>query len=180
MPITIQQVLARLDVDEPDYPALATLGPEAVPHLNVLARSDNPGIAAKAVYLASLIESDESADVLKAASASQHDIVRVAAAAALRNLTPAQAKPMIERLLDDKDVGVRKQALQAVVALEMSGLERKVKKIATRDPEKALQRIAKQGLERLSEIRHAPKEAKSRKPKSAKRAARRQAKRGKK
>jgi len=152
MPITMQQVLGRLDTDEPDYAALATLGPEAVPHLKVLVRSDDPGVAAKAAYLASLIETDESLEVVEAASASPHETVRVAAAAGLRNLAPAQAGPTVERLLDNEDAGVRKQALQAVTALGMSDLEPKVKKMAAEDPEEGLRQLANQGLQRIAEV----------------------------
>jgi HEAT repeat protein len=147
MPITMQEVLARLDTDEPDYTALATMGPEAVPHLKVLVRSDDPGVAAKAAYLASLIESAESADVLESASTSPHETVRVAAASGMRNLAPAQASQWVERLLEDSDVGVRKQALHAVAALRMSGLEAKVRKMATADTEKGLRQLARQGLQ---------------------------------
>jgi HEAT repeat protein len=152
MPITMQQVLGRLDTDEPDYAALATLGAEAVPHLKVLVGSDDPGVAAKAAYLASLIETDESLEVVEAASASPHETVRVAAAAGLRNLAPAQAGPTVERLLDNEDAGVRKQALQAVTALAMSDLEPKVKKMAADDPEEGLRQLAKQGLQRIAEV----------------------------
>jgi HEAT repeat protein len=175
MPMTMQEVLARLDTDEPDYAALATLGPEAVPHLKVLVRSDDPGIAAKAAYLASMIESDESTDVIEAASASPHDIVRVAAAAGMRNLAPARAGPTVERLLDDKDAGVRKQALHAVAALGMSGSELKVKKMAASDPEKGLRELAKQGLQRIAQAQRAElQDAAPAKAKAAKRATRRQ------
>ncbi len=181
MPITMQQVLARLDTDEPDYAALATLGPEAVPHLKVLVRGDDPGIAAKAAYLASMIASDESADVIEAASASSDEIVRVAAAAGMRNWAPSKAGPTVERLLDDQDAGVRKQALQAATALGMSVLEPKVKKMATSDPEKGLRQLAKQGLQQMSDaLAASAKEAKSAEAKPAKRATRRQPKRGKK
>ena len=153
MPTTMQQVLAQLDVDEPNYTALAALGPDAIPHLKVLVRSDDPGVASKAAYLATLIDSNESADVIEAASASSHETVRVAAAAGMRNLAPAQAGPWVEKLLDDDDAGVRKQALQTVSALGMSGLEPKVKKMASSDPEKGIRQIAKQGLRRTSDDR---------------------------
>jgi hypothetical protein len=138
----MQQILARLDTDEPEYAALAALGPEAIPHLKVLVRSDDPGIAAKAAYLATLINTDESADIMEAASASPHETVRVAAAAGMRNLTAAKAGPWVERLLDDSDPGVRKQALQTISALDLS-VDPKVAKISTSDPEKELRVMAK-------------------------------------
>jgi HEAT repeat protein len=178
MPITMQQVLARLDTDEPDYAALATLGPEVVPHLATLVRSDDPGIAAKAAYLASMIDSDDSTDVVEAASTSPHETVRVAAAAGLRNLAPAKAVPAADRLLDDEDTGVRKQALRSVVDLGMSGLEPKVKTMSTADPEQGLRQMAKQGLQRMSDIQSArAQEAKPDKPKPAKGGATKSAKR---
>jgi HEAT repeat protein len=149
MPITMQQILARLDTDEPEYAALAALGPEAIPHLKVLVRSDDPGIAAKAAYLATLINTDESADIMEAASASPHETVRVAAAAGMRNLTAAKAGPWVERLLDDSDPGVRKQALQTISALDLN-LDPKVAKISTSDPEKELRLMAKD-LQRASD-----------------------------
>jgi HEAT repeat protein len=149
MPITMQQILARLDTDEPEYAALAALGPEAIPHLKVLVRSDDPGIAAKAAYLATLINTDESADIMEAASASPHETVRVAAAAGMRNLTAAKAGPWVERLLDDSDPGVRKQALQTVSALDLS-LDPKLAKISSSDPEKELRVMAKD-LQRASD-----------------------------
>lgn len=164
MPITMQQILARLDTDEPEYAALAALGPEAIPHLKVLVRSDDPGIASKAAYLATLIESDESADVIEAASASPQETVRVAAAAGMRNLTAAKAAPWIERLLDDSDPGVRKQALQTVGALRLS-LDPRVKKIATSDPEKELRQIAKD-VQRVS--RGAPADSTKKTPRKTK------------
>lgn len=150
MPITMQQVLARLDTDEPDYAALATLGPEIMPHLATLVRSDDPGIASKAAYLASMIDADDSTNVVEAAAASQHETVRVAAAAGLRNLSPSRAAPAAGRLLEDPDAGVRKQALRAVADLGVSSLEPKLKKIASADPERGLRQMARQGLQSLS------------------------------
>lgn len=179
MPTTMQQVLARLDTDEPDYAALATLGQEAVPHLTTLVRSDDPGIASKAAYLASLIDSDDSTNVIEAAAASPHETVRVAAAAGLRNLAPAKAAPAAERLLDDADVGVRKQALRAVADLGMSGLESKVKRMSTADPEPGLRQAARQGLQRMAAAQSArAKEVKSAEAKPAKRGAAKSTKRG--
>lgn len=169
MAITMQQVLARLDTDEPEYAALATLGAEAVPHLKVLVRSDDPGIASKAAYLATLIESDESVDVMETACASPHATVRVAAAAGMRNLSTTQAGLWAERMLDDQDPGVRKQALKTIAALGISSLEPKVKNIAAADPEKELRQLARQELQQGLEVHHvSSKKAKPSKTTAAK------------
>ena len=161
MAISLQQLLARLDVDEPDYPALASLGPEVVPHLAALVRLEDPGIAAKAAYLASLIASDDAPDVVSAAAASPHESVRVAAAAGLRNLVAAHAASTAERLLDDSDAGVREQALQAVVSLGIAGLGPKLRRLSTKDPERGLRDLARRGLHRMSEME---KETQAQKP----------------
>src|SRR5262245_20072554 len=100
MPVTFQQVLKQIDTDEPNYTALAALGPEALPHLATLVKSEDPGLASKAAYLASLIESDDAVEVLSSAATSPHDVVRVAAAAGLRNVSSPQATAVVDRLLD--------------------------------------------------------------------------------
>ena len=149
MPVMLQDVLRQLDTDEPDYAALTALGPDAVPHLVTLIRSEDPGIASKAAYLASLIQTDESVDALTAAIASPHDAVRVAAAAGLRNLPTTQAARLADRLLDDGDAGVRKVALNAVGRLGLESLRAKVRSMATNDAERALRAVARQELEHL-------------------------------
>ncbi len=149
MSVTLQEVLKQLDTDEPDYMALTALGPDAVPHLTTLVRSADPGLASKAAYLASMIQTDESIDALSSAVASPHEVVRVAAAAGLRNLPAPQAARLADRLLDDGDVGVRKVALSAVGRLGLMSLEPKVRSMASRDAEVALRAAAKQELAHL-------------------------------
>ncbi len=151
MPLTLQQVQFQLDTDEPNYTALAQLGAESVPILALLVRGAAPGIASKAAYLASLIDSDDAHELVENAASSPHDIVRVAAAAGLRNLAPEQVTSTVDRLLDDKDVGVRKQALLAAAGLGIVALKPKLQKIAARDREPGLRQLAKQSLLRLTE-----------------------------
>jgi HEAT repeat protein len=175
MAISLQQLLARLDVDEPDYPALASLGPDVVPHLATLVRQEDPGLAAKAAYLASLIASDDAPDVVSAAAASSNESVRVAAASGLRNLVSTQAAATAERLLDDSDAGVRKQALHAVASLGIAGLGAKLQQISKKDPERSLRDLAKRGLHRLSEMQAETQAQKPSRVSARKRPARRAA-----
>ena len=149
MPITLQEVIKRLGADEPDYAALAAMGPEAVPHLAALINGEDQGLASKAAYLASVIQTDEAIEVLKLAAASTHDIVRVAAAAGLRNLSAHQAASLTDQLLDDKDAGVRKLAVRAAGRLGLSAVEPKVEAIAMRDEVKLLRAIAAVALEKI-------------------------------
>src|SRR5437867_4118299 len=102
MPVTLEQVRAALDPEEPDYPKAARiLGPEALPHLERLIASDHPMLASKAAYLAGLIGTERSAEVLRRAARSGDVRVRIAAAAAAGNLPPASASDVLLNLVDD-------------------------------------------------------------------------------
>ncbi len=112
MAVTMEQVRAALDPEEPNYEEAAQLGPEALPHLEVLVQSGDPMLASKATYLASLIKGARAAEIVKKASQSADPIVRVAAAAATSNLTAAAATSVLTNLVGDEDPGVRKVAQQ--------------------------------------------------------------------
>lgn len=108
MPVSMADVRKVLDPDEPDYAAAAELGEEAVPHLEQLVRSDDVMLASKATYAASLIQGG--AEAVDTAAGSEDPVVRVAAAAAARNLPPERAQQVLRRLSDDEDAGIRKVA----------------------------------------------------------------------
>lgn len=115
MATTMEQVRAVLDPEEPDYEkGAAELGSDAIPHLLALVNGDDAMLASKATYLASLIKSEASADVVREAAHSNVETVRVAAAAAARNLPSAKASEVLEELVGDDDPGVRKVARDAV------------------------------------------------------------------
>jgi len=141
MAVTMNQVLAEIDRDEPDYKVLSALGADALTHLAQIAEADDPLRAAKAAYAASLIGGLESIDLLKKAANHRDPQVRVALAHGLRS----SADPSIEvldHLLDDADVGVRKVALNAAGSLGKSELRGKVQAIAKSDPHDFLREAA--------------------------------------
>ena len=108
MSVSMDDVRKVLDPDEPDYTAAAQLGEEALPHLERLVRGGDAMLASKAAYAASLIEGGS--DVVEAAARSEDPVVRVAAAAAVRNMPAAQARPLLRQLSTDEDAGIRKVA----------------------------------------------------------------------
>jgi HEAT repeat protein len=110
MKVTMQQVTDILDVDEPNYPEAARLGPGALPHLDTLVKTADAMLASKATYLASLIQDEQSINVLKTAASSKFPEVRVAAAAGARNLNVTAAEEILLKLLVDADTGVREEA----------------------------------------------------------------------
>jgi len=115
MPVTMQQVLDVLNPDEPNYLQAANLGPEALPYLENLIKTGQPMIASKATYLVSLIKDKKSVDILKVAAMNKNPVIRVAAAAASKNLSLNLAKDVLSLLHNDDDAGVRKQAEKSLL-----------------------------------------------------------------
>lgn len=114
MPVTMEEVRAVLDPEEPDYAAAALLGPEALPHLRALVESGDAMLASKAAYAAGMIDGDEAVEVLREAAQSDEPTVRVAAAASVANLGADTSAELLEGLVADDDPGVRKVARAAV------------------------------------------------------------------
>lgn len=135
MPITMKQVLAEIDRDEPNYAALAKLGKDALPHLQLIIDGDDPLRASKAAYAVGLIGGAGSAEALQKAAEHQDPQVRIAVAHALRKSTGPSRIKMLDRLLDDEDAGVRKVAVSAVGDMPTAELRKKVAALAENDSE---------------------------------------------
>src|ERR671915_2448035 len=101
MAVTMKKVRSALDPEEPDYQQIADLGPEALPHLEVLVNSGDTMLASKAAYLASLIKDAKAADIVGTAARSDDPAVRVAAAAAASNLPSSGASAVLFDLVRD-------------------------------------------------------------------------------
>jgi hypothetical protein len=133
MPITYAELKAMLDVDEPDYPALAELASNAQHHVRKLAASADESVASKAVSLAGIMGDADSIGIVGSASKSRHVLVRLAAAHAAGLLPDSPgATRVVSKLLDDKDVGVVKLAARAATRLSDPGLEVKARRATVR------------------------------------------------
>jgi HEAT repeat protein len=132
MSVTMKDVLAQIDRDEPDYPALAALGADALPHLEQVAGSGDPLRAAKAAYAAGLIGGKGAAPILDKAAAHGDPQVRIAVASSLRRAADKPAA-VVARLLDDEDAGVRKLALRTAGTMADPAVAAKVRAIAEGD-----------------------------------------------
>jgi HEAT repeat protein len=106
----MEDVRRVLDPEEPNYEAAADLGPEALPHLEALVAGDDPMLASKAAYAASMLEGAAGQEIVRAAAQSDDPVVRVAAAAAARNLPAPSAREVLAGLVTDDDPGIRKVA----------------------------------------------------------------------
>lgn len=147
MAITMSDIRAHLDPDEVDYNAARRLGAEALPLLNELAGGDDPMLASKATYLASLIPGKGRLPVLAMAATSRHATVRVAAASGLRNLKETDIGPLADNLLQDADIGVRKQAVRSVAGFASPEMAARVRQMADADPEETLRGVAAELLQ---------------------------------
>lgn len=146
MAATMDDVRAYLDAEEVDYEAAALLGAEALPLLEQLVHGDDPMLASKATYLASLIPGDQRSAILADAATSPVDTVRVAAASGLANLEEADAATLADGLLGDTDVGVRKQALRSVSGFASTWMVERVRRVAEDDPADVLRTMAAESL----------------------------------
>jgi HEAT repeat protein len=148
MTVTLEQVLQVLSPEEPDYSGAERLGLEALSHLITLVTGSDPMLASKAAYLASLIKSDQSADVLRIAAQSQDPIVRVAAAAGVRNLSLTAADQISLILIDDPDVGVRKVVLKSLPTQVTPQLRAKLEALSRKEDNVLLRRLSTEALKR--------------------------------
>lgn len=123
MAVSMEDVRAALDPEEPDYEAAALLGEGAIPHLRELVEGDDPMLASKAVYLAGLIGGDQASEVIVAAAHRNDAAVRVAAASSTEHLSDEAAERVLVGLVIDSDPGVRKIAHRAVPAKPSTRLE---------------------------------------------------------
>lgn len=150
MPVTMQQVVAEIDRDEPNYAAIAELGPDALPHLQMIADTNDPLRAAKAAYGASLIGGAGAIDILKKAGDHPDAQVRVAVGHALRNLGAAAPSELVMKSLNDNDSGVRKLALGTAGLLKRAEFSQRISAIAQSDPEEHLRKAAQTTARQLN------------------------------
>jgi hypothetical protein len=106
----MEDIRRILDPEEPNYAKVPGLGADALPHLEALVAGDDPMLASKAAYAASLLDGDTGEPVVRLAAESPDVVVRVAAAAAARNLLPDSADRLLADLAADPDPGIQKVA----------------------------------------------------------------------
>jgi hypothetical protein len=149
MTVTLEQVLAILMPEEPDYPNGASLGADALPHLKNLVNGSDLMLASKAVYLASLIQTEQSTEILQTAAQSEHPIIRVAAAAGIRNLNQASANRISLMLLDDADIGVQKVVLKSLPTQIAPQLRSKLETLTQQEKNPLIRQLSTEVLNRV-------------------------------
>lgn len=143
MTVDINQLRQMINADEPDYTAVARMGPEVLPALRQFVAGSNPGLAAKAASAASLIAHPGAVEVVRQAAQSASPIVRIAAAGATRRMRAPNMSSLILALTRDSDPGVRKFAIKsAATRPDDRALAARVRELETRDPSPTIRALA--------------------------------------
>jgi hypothetical protein len=119
MSVTMEDVLAVLEPEEPNYTNIENLGPECLPHLQSLFRGNDALLASKAAYAASLLPNSAAHDLVLAAAQSDSPSLRAAATGGAGNLPIQAAAFVLVDLLADRDTSVRNKA-EAIVAADVA------------------------------------------------------------
>lgn len=149
MPVTMRTVRAWLDAEEVEYVKAKRMGAAAVPFLMELAQGGDLALASKATYLASLIDSEQSAAVLETAAARNEPVLKVAAASGMRNLPDEKAERILELLKNDPDAGVRKVLVKSADRFKSARMANRVQQMADSDPEPFVREMAASAVTRM-------------------------------
>lgn len=148
---TKDELIKMINLDEPDYPEIvARLSKDDIPLLNELATDPNPAIATKAISCLGFMNDERAMIGVEKAAKSSNPVLRVAASHALRNMSsmPA-AERVLDKLLDDDDIGVKKFALKTVEASKFSGLKEKVRQMHSKESNEHIKNLSKQVMDKL-------------------------------
>jgi HEAT repeat protein len=148
MAVQLDDVLKALQSDEVDYEQARLLGPAAIPFLRQLVSGRDEMMAAKATYLAGLIGTAAGGEVVNQAAGRPQLTIRVAAAAAARELEADLAAPILLHLLADADRGVRNRALQSAGTRITPDVQAYITKMTSTDPDKFIRQRASETLDR--------------------------------
>ena len=113
MPSPIEELELHLTAEEPDYSALAQLGPNIVADLRTLVRTASIAVASKATSLAGFIGGPDALRVIEEAAKHPDPRVRIAAAGAIAHY-PSPPTPLVLKLLRDPHASVRVRTLKAI------------------------------------------------------------------
>jgi hypothetical protein len=147
--MTYEELKAKLSDIEADESTYEGITAEDIGNLERMMESEEPWLAARAVFAASRIQNEARNQVLRKALVSPMPEVRVALAASSRILPPRVSDEMLTSLLDDTDVGVRKFAIKSVTSENAARVQNKVKRLAQQETIPTLRDLSQEKLEEL-------------------------------
>jgi HEAT repeat protein len=151
MSYTKEEIIKMINLDEPDYPVICgKLSESSISILIELVNDPNSAIATKAISCLGFMKTPSAVAGIEIAVKSKNPILRLAAAHSLKNLSSQpNAVKLINKLLDDKDVGVRKFALKTVSFSGSKSFKAKIEKINFKETNTELKNMIRQIIDKL-------------------------------
>lgn len=149
MAVTMEQVIAALLPDEPDYIGASSLGNDALPFLEELLKGSDSMLASKAAYLAGNIGGPHSGPILMRAAMSVDPLVRAAVAGAVAHLPIDLSAPVIAHLLNDGHVDIRRLAIQSIQSGIAPELRSVLERTSIADPDPSVRNLARAALQKV-------------------------------
>src|SRR5262245_59555831 len=129
-----KEIIQLLHADEPDYASITSkLTKEDYETINRLARHRSTPIATRAIICLGHLGSEKIMDGIVAAANSDKPLFRLTAAQALSKMkdisSNTEAVTLLDKLVKDPDVGVRKFALKTAATANIPGLKDPIKEV---------------------------------------------------
>jgi HEAT repeat protein len=149
MSMTLEQLRSQLSAIETDSSTYAGIGPTEIPLLEQLLQDPEAWMAARAVFALSRVRDNSAVAILSRAAADPREEVRVAVAVSARTLRPGDANDILQKVLADTDLGVRKFAVQAVADSHDAAVHEKLRDLGAQDPAPSIRDSANNKLREL-------------------------------
>ncbi len=156
MTMSMDTLREKLGAIEPSEDTYSGIGPDEVPLLVELLGDDEAWLAGRAVYALTRVGSPAALEALTAARSSPRDEVRVALAANASRLPPDAGDVVLQRLLVDPEVGVRKFAIRSVRPENGAAVQERLANLVDQDDHPAIRSLAGERLEILGSAPEGP------------------------
>ncbi len=144
---TYEQVRQILSMIEPTEEMYAQLDRDDLPHLQRLMQEPQPWRAARAINAASRLGTTAAQELVRSSAADPRREVRSAVATVAPKLPPALTSEVLEHLIDDSDLSVRKLAVKSVGPQISDTLKGKLRLLVDHGTDERIKALAGQKLE---------------------------------
>ena len=148
---TKEEIIKMINLDEPEYESIVNkLSNDDIPILIELSQHADPAIATKAISCLGLMNTHLALQGIQIAAENPNPIYRLAAAQALKNKPMStESINILNILLDDEDLGVKKFAIKSVSLSPNIKLRKKLSGIAKKGTSEFIKTLAKEKLSML-------------------------------
>jgi HEAT repeats len=143
---TYEQVRQILSAIEPDEEMYHQISAEDLQHLQRMLHDPEPWRAARAIHAASRMGSVGAQAMVSGAVADTRREVRAAVAMAAQWLAPEASNALLEKLLDDEDLSIKKLAIKSVSRTASPALLRTLKTLSESSGNEHIKSLASERL----------------------------------